>query len=177
METLQELKSEPDQRLEQKLDLMLLRLDKLEQRKGAWGTIGSFLYEHRQFIVGIIVGLLIAFTFPFAERGTSIITLFPNQTVSVTKDTPKKIAQSAPKDSTKRQRLTQAYRSTAKAIQEQELTEMDDVISTLRQETISVLSNPEWKETNNRIEKLLLSESDLKSLGDKLNELADLFSN
>jgi hypothetical protein len=168
-----ETKNDPE------LELLRKRLEVLEKRKGIWGNVGSFLYEHRQFCVGLVLGFLLSVTFsPFAGRGISLPNWFPKPNITITSgDTPAKIANDSPKDQAKRKILIQVYRSTSTAIQEKELTELDDVMSTLRQETISVLSSPEWKEIMNRINKLVQQSKDLESLSGLLEEIADKLSN
>jgi hypothetical protein len=165
------------ERLNEQLTEQSQRLKQLENRKGILGSVGSFLYEYRQFCFGVICGFLLSCILPPFSGGRINLNPFQNNNpLSIVQtDSPQKIAKDAPDEMSKRKTIVYAYRSTAKAIQSKELTEMEDVFSNLRQETMNVLASPMWENTNSRIEKLLLDQKDLESLGIKLSEIADAF--
>lgn len=92
-----------------------------------------------------------------------------------TADSPKQIAQQAPKDKTKRQQLSAAFRSAAVRIQNKTLTTKDEVLSALTTETANVLSTAEWKPIMFRVNQLLAAEDSLGSLAVLLDEFAAAF--
>jgi hypothetical protein len=128
-----------------------------------------------------LAGALIAagvMNFPFASGGAGWTRIWSSQ-ISILSDSPSQIALAAPNstesDKTKRQTIVQVYRRTAGHIRQGTVTSIHNAMTELRMGTINLQSG-EWQKTNDRLDAFLSKDSDLETLADKLEEIAEVFS-
>jgi hypothetical protein len=128
------------------------------------------------FFAGIFFALLMIP--PFTSGGAGWLKIWQSR-ISITADSPSQIALSAPNktesDQIKRQTLAKIYRTTAWHLRQGTITSIPNALTELRMGTIH-LQTGEWKKVNDRLDAYLGKVSDLESLANQLDEIADAFS-
>jgi len=128
------------------------------------------------FMAGILTALLIIA--PFASGGAGWLRTWQSQ-ISISSDSPNQIVSAAPNstesDQTKRRTIIQVYRRTAEQLRQGTETSIPNAMTELRMGTIN-LQTGEWQRINDRLDAYLSKVSDLETLADKLEEIAEAFS-
>jgi hypothetical protein len=138
------------------------------------GDVGWFLWKTKSTAFGIFLGLMLAYlttvSFEYDDNG---IDNNKKPVVTVKNTSLTSIIKAIPKDVDKRSLVSTVFKETAAAIDVGALTEMSDVLVTLKTELSSVIANKDWYSTFDAIEKMLNSEKDLKGVSDKLQKIAE----
>lgn len=89
--------------------------------------------------------------------------------------TPQRIAAEAPKDVLKRQTLRRNFCNTAQQIEEKHITDRGTAWAVLTMETASVIADPQWKPTVQRIERELAEAKELDAFAQRLKDIGEAF--